>query len=136
MKLTAMSELLFHACLSSTDLVGSGSGVDLWINGKFVCSSVPTYKKVESRGPTETEHQTISEMSLCQIGQTLKKDDRIKFVARFDLEKYPQSVTFAFLEWRIALTTSTRRQSNTGYLEETAAGIFVTIAYPMGYELP
>ena len=85
-----MSHMTPRVYLPSANFIQSGSGVDFWINGKYICSSIPTYRKAESRGPTETEHLTISEASPCQVGQTVKKGDRIKFVANFDLDKYPQ----------------------------------------------
>jgi hypothetical protein len=68
----------------------SGIGVHHSVNGKNVCSSLPIYSKVESRGKDEAEHFTIKEMQACTNSVALKKGDVLQIKADYDVEKYPQ----------------------------------------------
>lgn len=68
----------------------SGVGVHLFVNGKKVCSSIPIYSKVDSRGKNEAEHFTIQEMPACTNSLPLKAGDLLQVKASYDVEKYPQ----------------------------------------------
>jgi hypothetical protein len=76
--------------LGSADFCESGVGMQVFVSGKEVCNTVPTYAKVESRGKDEEVHYTIREMSLCQPQAQLKKGDTIMIKSNYDVEKYPQ----------------------------------------------
>jgi hypothetical protein len=67
-----------------------GIGIYVFVNDKPVCTSTPEYAKVESRGKDEAVHYTIKEMSLCETQYQLKKGDRLRLKAEYDIEKYPQ----------------------------------------------
>jgi hypothetical protein len=71
-------------------LATSGIGVHVSVNGKVICSSIPTYVEAGSRGPSEAVHFTIKEMSLCTTQHKLQKGDAITVKAEYDIEKYPQ----------------------------------------------
>jgi hypothetical protein len=64
--------------------------MQVFVNGKQVCSTVPTYAKMESRGKDEEVHYTIREMSLCEPQVQLKKGDSLTIKSDYDVEKYPQ----------------------------------------------
>jgi hypothetical protein len=64
-------------------IVPRGSGVYVSVNGKLVCSSLPTYEKVD-------EIFRVKEFSLCGDLIPLEKGDRITMQADYDVEKYPQ----------------------------------------------
>jgi hypothetical protein len=81
-------QLLGHNVV--TNLYQSGTGVHIFVNGKNICSSLPTYTKVESHGESEVVHFTIKEMSLCQTQHKLAKGDALMIRADYDTEKYPQ----------------------------------------------
>jgi len=98
-----------------------GSGVSVSINGKTICSSVPTYAKVEGKGATEETHFTIAQFSLCNDNVKISKGDKLIVKADFDTEKHPQ------------------RQSNLGDMEHVVAIAIITMALPseglpVGYE--
>jgi hypothetical protein len=61
----------------------SGTGVFVSVNEKLVCSSLPTYEKVQN-------HFRVKEFSSCDTPIPLKKGDKIVMRADFDIEKYPQ----------------------------------------------
>jgi hypothetical protein len=68
-----------------TLLIGyqSGSGVYVSVNGKLVCSSMPTYETVN-------EDLRVKEFSLCEDIVPLEKGDKVTMRADYDIEKYPQ----------------------------------------------
>jgi hypothetical protein len=58
------------------------------VNGKQICNSLPDYVKV-SRG-NGTELYGIREMSLCEAHAQLKKGDKLTIKSDYDVEKHPQ----------------------------------------------
>jgi hypothetical protein len=61
----------------------SGSGVHISVNGKLMCSSMPTYEMVN-------KEPRVREFSHCGNVVPLEKGDRITMRAEYDVEKYPQ----------------------------------------------
>jgi len=94
-----------------------GVGMQVFVNGKQICSTVPTYSKMESRGKNEQVHFTIREMSLCQPRAELKKGDVLVIKSDYDVERYPQ------------------RQANSGHLETVAAMLSVVLGLPPSYDV-
>jgi len=66
--------------------------MQVFVNGKQICNTIPTYEKRDSKGQGEEVHYTIKEMSLCQPGTlgALKKGDALTIKSDYDVEKYPQ----------------------------------------------
>ena len=73
-----------------TNFCESGVGIQIFVNGKQVCSTVLTYAKMESRGKDEEIHYTIREMSLCKPQVELKKGESLVIKSDYDVEKYLQ----------------------------------------------
>jgi hypothetical protein len=68
----------------------SGVGMHVLVNGKKVCSTIPTYSQMDSRSANEIVHYTIREMSLCEPQAQLKKGDVVTIESNYDVGKYPQ----------------------------------------------
>jgi hypothetical protein len=68
----------------------SGAGMHVMINGKKICTTIPTYAKMENRGGNEEVHYGIREMSLCEPQSRLKTGDVLTIKSDYDVEKYPQ----------------------------------------------
>lgn len=68
----------------------SGTGVNLYVNGKLVCASKATYG-----GPGGTINingktwETIAKMSECNEPIPVKKGDKLKLEATFDTREHP-----------------------------------------------
>lgn len=73
-----------------------GVQMDMFVNGKYVCSSKATYG---SRGEGGHSHggaaggdaaiKTISSMSYCEDAIAVKKGDALSMNVQYDLQKYP-----------------------------------------------
>jgi hypothetical protein len=61
----------------------SGSGVYVSVNGKVVCSLIPTYEMVN-------KDFRVKEFSHCEDIIPLEKGDKVTMRADYDIEKYPQ----------------------------------------------
>jgi hypothetical protein len=106
------------------------------VNGKQICSTVPTYAKMDNNGKNEVAHYSIREMSLCEPHAQLKKGDALTIKSDYDVEKYPQYVAIQYITHRTEVTNVfRRRQSNTGHMETVAAMLSVVLGLPADFDL-
>ncbi|TLD34863.1 hypothetical protein E2P81_ATG05028 [Venturia nashicola] len=76
---------------SKGHLHDGGSAIEMTLNDKTVCRSIPTYGGVPGgvKAPDGKEWQTITSMSPCTDPFPFKKDDVIKLVSMYDTEEHP-----------------------------------------------